>query len=193
MKKLLFSVILALVVLASNAQERPFRIGVKVGWPQIVGLNLEYVTPLLNERLAGDLDFSYISSSAGDASISLTNFAIGANYYFFDGGRGLYGGLGYNRFGVSAEQDLTENGLTAKGEASGAINLLNLKIGGKHGGLFYFRWELGYGLAISDAKFEATGTAYDSSTGQNVTLKEEVTVPVSGGTPLVNIGFGFSF
>ena len=41
-------------------QELPLRIGLKVGYPQVAGLNLEYVTPLLNKRLAADLDLSYI-------------------------------------------------------------------------------------------------------------------------------------
>jgi hypothetical protein len=50
MRKVLLSTILSIAIFAmsmnASAQERPYRIGLKLGIPQIVGLNLEYVTPI---------------------------------------------------------------------------------------------------------------------------------------------------
>ncbi len=41
---------------------RPFRIGAKVGFPNLIGGNIEYVTPLLNRRLAVSVDYSNLNS-----------------------------------------------------------------------------------------------------------------------------------
>jgi hypothetical protein len=184
MKKLLFSVFLALVVLASNAQERPMRIGFKFGIPQIAGLNLEYVTPLLNGRLAGDLDLTYLPFGV----VSYSNIGIGANYYFFDEGQGLYGGIGYSRWNFGGDWDIEDsNGIAGKGTAGIGENRLNLKLGGKHGGLFYFRWELGYGMALTSPDLKVTGTI------NGVSVTETIDLPLSIPGFTGNIGFGFSF
>jgi hypothetical protein len=145
----------------------------------------------LSNRLAADLDLSYFSFSVNEASISYTNFALGANYYFFNEGRGVYGGLGFGRtsFGVSATaSDPSNPSITGTADASVGINTVNLKIGGKHGGLFYFRWELGYGVALNDAIIEASTTLPNG-----YQYHESYSVPVSGGGLMANIGFGFSF
>ena len=199
MKKLLFSIAFACAFIMSttisNAQERPIRIGFKFGVPQIAGLNIEYVTPLLNKKLSFDADISYIPISAGSAKLSINNMGIYANYYFFNEGRGLYGGIGFDYLNLSATQDMTVTAgsetVNASGKGSLGISMANLKIGGKHGGLFYFRWELGYALALGSADLEVSASA-TSSTGVAATKSEKVSVPYSGG-PIANIGFGFSF
>lgn len=67
------------------AQEKPFRLGVKIGFPNIIGGHLEYVTPLLENKLAASIDYSsintdnYIDPDEG----KLTYFEVGLNYYFF--------------------------------------------------------------------------------------------------------------
>lgn len=67
------------------AQEKPFRLGVKIGFPNIIGGHLEYVTPLLKNKLAASIDYSsintdnYIDPDEG----KLTYFEVGLNYYFF--------------------------------------------------------------------------------------------------------------
>lgn len=192
MRKLttIFALAILFSAVAAFGQERPFRIGLKFGYPQLAGLNLEYVTPALNERLSADVDLSYFGLTSGDASVSYTFLYFGANYYFFNEGEGLYGGLGYGRQAFGADVTITDNansGLTAQGEASIGLNSLYLKIGGKHGGLFYFKWNVGYGIALTDGKLEA------SATFNGVKQVEEVDLPISGGGPMVDLGFGFSF
>jgi hypothetical protein len=187
MKKilLLFSFIGFLVlgnVVNSNVsgQEDPFRIGLKIGYPQLAGLNFEYVTPLLNKRLAGDIDFSYIPLKPSNATLTFTNMGLFADYYFTKEGRGLYGGLGYSRMGFNASKILSDG---SNGKANIALNSIGLKIGGKHGKSFYFRWELGYTLALSSPVFEV-GSA---------TKNEKFDSPITGSGPIANIGFGVAF
>jgi hypothetical protein len=177
-------------VINSNVygQELPFRIGIKIGYPQVADLNLEYVTPLLNKRLAADLDLSYLPLTRNVTTLTYTNFALFANYYFFHEGRGLYGGLGYSRMGFDVTKDVIfSDGTTQKGKANLGINSLNLKIGGKYGKLFYFRWELGWSLGLSSPAFEVVATK------NGVTKNENFTSPIKGNGPIADIGFGFAF
>jgi len=191
--RLTFGLIVFLVlvtVVHSNVigQEDPFRIGVKIGFPQVAGLNLEYVTPLMNKRLAADVDFSYIPLSPNQATIKYTNYAFYLNYYFSHEGHGFYGGLGYSRISLDVTKDVTfSDGTTQPGTANIGINALNLKIGGKYGKLFYFRWELGGSLALNKPVFEVVATKND------VTNTKSFNSPFKGNGPLADIGFGFSF
>jgi hypothetical protein len=169
-------------------QEDPFRIGIKIGFPQVAGLNLEYVTPLLNKRLAADVDFSYIPLNLNGGTVTYTDYALFADYYFSHEGRGFYGGLGYSMMGFDATKDvLFSDGTTQKGKANPAINSLNLKIGGKYGKSFYFRWELGYSLALSSPVFEVVATH------NGVTKNESFNSPIKGSVPIADIGFGVAF
>ena len=87
-KSIIICFAIVLVAASANAQEKPFRIGLKFGIPNIAGLNFEYVTPALNARLAPTLDFSRFSITAGDAKASFTYFELGGNYYFTKEGKG---------------------------------------------------------------------------------------------------------
>jgi hypothetical protein len=175
---------------SSMAQDKPFRIGLKFGIPQVAGLNFEYVTPMMSKKLSADLDLSYFSFSSGAATVSYMNFAIGADYYFMREGKGLYGGLAFGRSSFSATEDVTEatSGGTASAKGTLGLNTLNLKIGGKHGGLFYFRWELGYRVALNSATLVETATYPDGTPYRN-----EISLPVSGGGILFDLGFGLAF
>ena len=169
-------------------QERPFRIGVKVGFPEVAGLNLEYVTPLLNKRLAADVDFSYIQLSPNQATIKYTYYDFFLNYYFSHDGHGFYGGLGYSRIGLDVTKDVTfSDGTTAPGTSNIGINALNLKFGGKYGKLVYFRWDLGGSLALNTPNFEVVATK------NGVTNTKSYNSPFKGNGPIADIGFGFSF
>jgi hypothetical protein len=171
-----------------SGQEDPFRIGIKLGFPQLAGLNLEYVTPLLNKRLAADIDLSYIKLSPSATKLTYSNYGLFADYYFSKEGRGLYGGLGFSRMGFDVTKDVTfSDGTTQKGKANLGINSLNLKIGGKHGKSLYFRWELGWSLALSSPAFEVVAI------NNGVTKNESFTSPIKGSGPIANIGFGFAF
>lgn len=48
----------------SKVKTRPIRLGLKLGFPNLVGGNFEYVTPLLRNKLAVNLDYSQLLSPA---------------------------------------------------------------------------------------------------------------------------------
>lgn len=180
---------LFIVLFASTAlaQEKPFRIGLKFGVPNIVGFNAEYVTPLLVNRLAVTGDFSYFSLSSGDVKFSFSYMELGGNYYLIKEGKGLYGHLSYGRIGFKGTYTDPQFG---EGEGTLGINLLNLKLGAKLGNLFYFRPEIGYASLIGGNTVEVSYT--DPVTNEQFTEKETVPGVLSGGV-LFNIGFGFAF
>ena len=180
---------------------RPFRIGAKLGFPNIIGGNLEYVTPLLNNKLAVNLDLSMIKSDwliedEGDASeekdqVDFTYIEGGLNYYFFRPGRGLYGGVSYGNIMIKG----TLHNSDSRVVIDASHGSMNVKLGAKLGGLFYFRPEVGYSFSPLPDSIEAT-KIYDD--GSRETVREEFdteTQPYnllfSGLT--ANIGFGFSF
>ena len=194
MKKLfVFIFAISFVSFAAQAQEKPVRVGLKFGIPNIAGLNAEYVTPLLNKRLAASVDFSYFSISAGDSKVALSYFELGGNYYFLKEGKGLYGNLSYGRIGTSIDfQNVSsETGSNQGGSASASlgINLFNLKLGGKFGNTFYFRPEVGYALASVADTIDVTVTFPDGTTEN-----QSQSVPgIVGGGLVLNLGFGFAF
>lgn len=180
-KSIIISFVLVMLSAITFAQEKPIRIGLKFGVPNIVGLNAEYVTPALNARLAPTMDFSYFSVSAGDASVSMSYFELGGNYYFMNEGKGPYGHLSYGRIGASAtvsDPDLGE------GKGSFALNRVNLKIGAKWGNGFYFRPEIGYAMMLGDATFKAE---------YNGTTQEESVPGLLNLGLMFNLGFGIAF
>ena len=67
----------------SFAQDKPFRIGTKIGFPNLAGLNLEYVTPALNGKLSTSVDGSYIPISISRAAYGLLvdDFRVAISYF----------------------------------------------------------------------------------------------------------------
>ena len=186
MKKiLLISTLIIVSSLSFYSQEKPMRIGLKVGWPEIAGLNLEYVSPLLNSKLAPSIDFTRLGIPGGDFVYS--NFGIGANYYFGGSGegKGLYSSLMYSRPGFKLEgNDDTESYL-----GKIALNMFSIKLGAKLGKGFYFRPEIGYALVNSAAiKVEYS----NASTGALLRTDFEP-IPINLGGIIANIGIGISF
>ncbi|MEM7381809.1 MAG: hypothetical protein AAF361_11510 [Bacteroidota bacterium] len=78
--------------------------------------------------------------------------------------------------------------LLATGRSDLTINLLNIKVGAKLGGLFYFRPELGFGLPFGDSSYETVFR--DPIT--NTTTTQSKDIPLKGGF-IINIGIGFAF
>jgi hypothetical protein len=166
------------------AQDNPFRIGFKFGVPQLAGFNFEYVTPALENRLSIDADISYIPIQ----NIKYTYLGLGANYYIFDEGDGLYCGINFNQLLLSADIDLKSSlGNSTNVVAKASANLLGFKIGGKHGDQFYFRWNLGYGIGIGAPVLEANGII----DGEKVSAREDLPISIEG--VMGDIGFGFAF
>ena len=198
MKNILKITCIAMTILMSSivvAQEKPFRIGVKIGYPNIVGGTIEYVTPLLKKRLAPTIEYSSVNVDKylDPNKAKLTYFQAGLNYYFLKEGKGLYGNISYGIL----DAKLTINDIQSdsdpnlKGSANTAIsnNSINIKIGAKWGKGFYFRPEIGYSFTPLDETVVVNVNFPDGSTEtQNETLPSILTQGI-----LFNIGFGMSF
>ena len=173
-----------------------FSVGLKIGVPNIAGLSLEGVTPLLDNRVAPYIDFSSFDVKDAETEIGLSYTEFGTNFYFGNKGKGAYAGIGFG----SLSTDLTfyEN-LDGGGRGKGTIGLdiksTNLKFGIKTGGRFYFRFEVGYGLT-SDVPDDITVTLTEiGGNGTETDTFEVPTIPGVGtnGILLGNFGFGLSF
>ncbi|MDT0556780.1 hypothetical protein [Patiriisocius hiemis] len=171
---------------------KPLRIGARIGAPNILTVNAEYVTPLLDNRVAATLDYMPFSYTVDDVSIKYNNFEIGSNIYLNNKGKGLYAGISYFSFDGEGDYPDVEFNEDSFGDGKGIIkfNTLNLKIGAKLGRTFYFRIEAGYGFgSIPD---NITIKSNDS----NETTEEEIPeIPgiSNSGLIVLNFGFGFSF
>lgn len=193
---------------------RPLRLGAKIGFPNLVGGNLEYVTPLLHKKLALNLDYSYIKSDwleIENVNYDDQNYEVekgdqlnfkyvegGLNYYFFKPGRGLYGGISYgvtDLQGTTSAEDSDNIQRTGSAIVDETHGSFNVKIGAKLGGLFYFRPEVGYSFSSLPKSFEAEVVFEDGSRKtQTIEFDTEgspVDLLFSG--LMLNIGFGFAF
>ncbi len=175
----------------------PFRIGLKIGTPNILGGNVEYVLPALNNHIALFADLSGFSIKLDDVESSLNYFEIGTNIYFNDKGRGFYAAFSYGDLSVEGtytDADLMIDDQPVTGTATGKldVNTFNAKLGAKLGKMFYFRIEAGYGFGDIPQEITVHGTV----NGVPATGTEEIPdVPGIGesGYALFNFGFGISF
>lgn len=188
---------------SKNNDLRPYRIGVKIGTPMVIALDLEYVTPLWNSRVAPFLDYTTIGLEIGtDTNINYTAFEVGSHIYFSNrgDGRGFYGALAYQHANAKLKQQNydADDGRQFEGTATSKITYggLNTKIGVKVGRTFYFRTELGYSFGSLPTTIVTSGT-YN---GQPVTDRQDISEDIKdtpiislGGMPIFNIGFGFAF
>lgn len=173
-----------------------FSVGLKIGVPNIAGLSLEGLTPLLDNRVAPYIDFSSFDVKDAETEIGLSYSEFGANVYFGNKGKGAYAGIGFGN--LSTDLTFYEN-LDGGGRGKGTIGLdiksTNLKFGIKTGGRFYFRFEVGYGLT-NDVPDDITVTLTEiGGNGTETDTFEVPTIPGVGtnGILLGNFGFGLSF
>lgn len=181
---------------------KPFRIGVKLGFPNLLGGNVEYVTPLLNHRLSVALDYSSLSEKSIDQWITLedetfkvTYFEGGINYYFFKPGRGLYGGVSYGKLDAeytiaNVESELDPGLNNGTGFRNLSHSTMNVKLGAKWGGTVYFRPEIGYSFVKLPEEVELKVSFPDGSTEVQ---REELPVDEFNKGFIFNIGLGLSF
>ena len=198
MKNILKITCIAMTILMSSivvAQEKPFRIGVKIGYPNIVGGTIEYVTPLLKKRLAPTIEYSSVNVDKylDPNKAKLTYFQAGLNYYFLKEGKGLYGNISYGildaKLTINDIQSDSNPNLTGSANTAISNNSFNIKIGAKWGKGFYFRPEIGYSFTPLDETVVVNVNFPDGSTEtQNETLPSILTQGI-----LFNIGFGMSF
>lgn len=134
------------------SQDKPLRIGVRVGTPMSASLNVEYVTRLLDGKLAFTADFMDYSFELGriisdryDLTLTQDYWELGINYYIFKEGRSLYVGVAYSEgksnyfidnYNFNGRQDGT--GSTEYAFSSGIV-----KVGAKFGRWFYIKPEVG--------------------------------------------------
>jgi len=171
----------------------PLRIGLKVGIPSFFTINVEYVTPLLENRVAFAIDYFPLRINLLDMESKFKNFEIGSNIYLKNNGKGIYGGLSYYTFNAEATniQDIDfDDGSYGTGDATIKFNTFNLKLGAKLGKAFYFRVELGYGFGNLPETIVITSTDGNSSTTEDI---EEVISFLGAGVPIFNFGIGYSF
>ncbi len=188
---------------------RPIRVGMKLGLPNLIGGNLEYLTPLVNDKLSVNWDYSifksdWISVEATDPSekdpiINYSFIDLGANYYIFKPGRGLYSGLSYSLIKFDSETSVYGKDEFG-GEKDGTEyynvknNSVNVKVGAKLGGLFYFRPELGFSFNPIPETVSSEIRYNDGSketTTTNINDELQFKTLTSGLT--FNIGMGFAF
>ena len=171
-------------------------VGVKIGVPNIAGLSVEAVTPLLDNRIAAFADFSGFNVSDQETEIGLNYSEFGLNVYLGKKGSGLYASVGAGN--LSTDLTFYENldgGGRGKGTTGLDIKTTNLKLGIKTGGRIYFRFEVGYGVT-SDIPENITVTLEEiGGSGRETESFEVPTIPGVGtnGVLVGNFGFGFSF
>ncbi len=197
-KKMLLSFVAVLFIVNSQAQNKersikPFRLGVKVGIPNIVGGNAEFV---FLKRIGAYADYSTYSGTFSGVDVSFNHFEFGGNIYFHPTGKGFYGSFSFSSFSLDGTyaNAQTVGGINFTDTATGGltINTINAKLGLKLGRTFYFRTEAGYGFGNIPKTIEITGIA----AGVTQTGVENIpNIPgiSSSGLFIFNIGFGIGF
>lgn len=196
------------VIDSLDSKVKRISLGVKIGVPNIAGLSLEGVTPLLDNRIAPYFDYSSFDINPDEVEVGLSYSEFGVNIYLGNKGKGAYAGIGFG----SLNTDLTftnvtlsdDNGNSGSGTVSvnEKLSTTNLKLGIKTGGRIYFRLEVGYGFGTIPSDIELRGTfSYPDPngngqiTGQGTDTEEFPTIPGVGtnGILIGNFGFGISF
>lgn len=169
---------------------KPLRLGVKVGVPNILTANAEYVTPLFGNRVAIAVDYMSLSQNISDTDINYSNFEIGSNVYFNSTGKGFYGSISYFSFdGDGTYTDIEyDNGYYGDGTGSIKFNTINLKLGVKLGRTFFFRFEVGYGFGDIPEHVLVTSTTTSQTAYEEI---PEIPGISSSGVPVFNLGIGF--
>ena len=179
-----------------SAKVRHINLGIKLGIPNLIGGSAEIVLPVLGNRIAPYFDYSGFSIDTDEISTSFSYLEYGSNLYFNQKGNGFFISLGQGKFNTELAFNALDFGnfiiLLEPIFTDFNFNTTNIKLGLKSGGAFYFRFELGFGLAnIPDSvDFIATYGGITKS------FSEELP-PIPGistsGILIGNIGFGFSF
>ncbi|WP_079721331.1 hypothetical protein [Salegentibacter holothuriorum] len=188
---------------------RPFRIGLKSGIPNLLSANLEYVLPVLNRKLALSADYSKLNMDGEDFGFETEEgteimeqefkyFEAGIHYYLFKPGKGLYAGVAYANYSLNGNlpnYDENQNGSSGDGYLDFSNNSMNIKVGAKWGGLFYFRPEVGYAFNPFPSSLPIR-VEYEDGTTEN----QELSLDADSGFLdmiykglILNIGIGFSF
>jgi hypothetical protein len=96
--KITLSLIIGLISTSTMASDKLFRVGARVGFPNVVSINAEYVLPIFDYRIAPIVDFSDFSIKIEDVKAKFTYWEYGVNIYFAPNGKGLYANVSYSSF-----------------------------------------------------------------------------------------------
>ena len=186
-KKIVF--ILAGLLFSTNlfSQDKPYRLGPIIGLPNLVGLNFEYVTTALNNKLAATIDFSTIKLNDSELDYNYSYFELGGNYYFRNKSKGLYGQVSYGRIGFTGNYNNADFGA---GEGRVSLNMINLMIGAKWGNSFYLRPEIGFANFFNEASVRVEYT--EPETSLTFTVEEEIPNFLKSGL-IYNLSIGVAF
>lgn len=171
---------------------KPLRIGLRIGVPHLVTANMEYVTPLFDNRIAITMDYLGLSKKFTDGIFRFDNFEAGTNIYFKNTGEGFYGSLSYFTFrsGVGFVDYEFYEGFRADGRADFDFNSFNVKLGAKLGKTIYFRVEAGYGFGKIPDYVEVQNTTHNLSAREDIPSVPGIS---SSGILVFNLGFGIGF
>lgn len=171
---------------------RPLRLGLKVGSPNIATLNLEYLTPLADNRISVTADYMGFSKSFAEGLVRFSSFEIGTNIYFNNKGRGFYGSLSYSSLStiIGYKDYKFPQDIVLDGEADFKFSTFNTKIGVKLGRTVFFRAEVGYAFGKIPQSIMVESIEFHFSDFDEIPKIPGVS---SSGLLLFNIGFGVAF
>jgi len=179
-----------------SSELNKFRIGLKVGTPNTLGGNIEYVSPLFKNRVAVFFDYSGYSLYLDNSDNNFNYIEAGINIYLRTNGKGFYASLGYGKLDLKSiyEDAFTYENEEFEGEAEGKldVNTFNTKIGYLIGSKFYFRTELGYGFGEIPQEVIINGNV-NGIPAQGTKEIPDIPGISKNGYLLFNIGFGLSF
>ena len=174
MKKVLSLLIMLAFVTSINAQDdRPFRIGLKLGVPNLAGLGVEYA---IMDHIAVAGDLSYFPLELDEyTEFSYTYIGLGGNYYLDKNNKGIFvgAGIGVMSFAVTETGIFNSNSFDndGSGEFSIDLTLIKMNIGYRWiWGAFSLTPEVGYALGSIDDNVEYTATFPDGSTPSETTF-----------------------
>jgi hypothetical protein len=194
--KIILSLLIGLISTSAMASDNYFRIGAKFGFPNLVSINAEYVLPVLDHRIAPIVDFSDFTITIENVKADFSYWEYGMNIYFTPNGKGLYANGSY----INMKSNLEYTGLSSKnlpsqlenGTATTDVKIKSfaIKLGGKFGGKFYVRPEIGYVFSSLDKNITIEASF---NHGKHVETQTEKIPSILTSGLIANIGFGFAF
>jgi hypothetical protein len=145
----IISVLLCLFSLSCFSQlsinDKRVRLGLDIGFPNLVSINGEYISPLWNNRISFTGDLGYIPFNGSGSKINTLFYGLGSNIYLHPTGKGPYLGLAYGYLNFNSSE-LNDD----PADFDVGFSTFNSKIGWLFGDELYFKVELGYSMIFYD-------------------------------------------
>jgi hypothetical protein len=186
----MFKLVFCLIILFSpyfalgqedTSEIKRFRISIDIGFPNLAGLNGEYIIPSPSNHFSINSDISYLPNIIPNTKTILKYYSIGSNYYFGKNAKGLYLGLGAGKLPIKTTQIEGNDA-----DISVNFSMLNSKIGLKIGSNAFFKLELGYSMVFYD--IDEANEYLNKTYGIQINSSLNFLQLMNG-----KIGFGFSF